>query len=403
MFHITIALTALNGLRQNLLRSLLATLGVIIGVGAVVAAVSILEGSQRAVLDKVEAFGADQLMIINGRQQRHHRQTTIMSLVPKDAVTIRANNPELIVATAPQTAGAGQIKYYAKNAFVQILGTTPEYAPINSYEVAEGRFINPQDVQGRSMVCVLGHSVREKLFGELPAVGESVKVNGKGFRVIGVMEERGALGAANVDDYVTIPVSTAMARMFGQRYLSLLVAQCVAAEQLPACIDATKRSLRMAHRIKPGAPDDFTIFTQDQMKKTFADFAKLFALVLYSISGISIVVGAIGIMNIMLVSVTERTREIGVRIAVGARRFDILKQFLIESSIISVLGGSFGGLCGWAMANFLSEYTQILKVYTRPSLVVIALGMALFVGILSGIYPAVRASRLDPVTALRFE
>lgn len=403
MFHLRIAITALQGLKQNLLRTLLATLGVVIGVGAVVAAVSILEGSQRTILDQVEAFGADQLIVINGSEERHHRRTPILSLIPDDARKIRAGNPELIVATAPQYNGSGQIKYYAKNANVQVLGTSSEYAEINSYEVAKGRFINQRAVQGRSMVCVLGHGVKQELFGELPAVGESVKINGKGFKVIGVMEARGALGFSNVDDQVIVPITTAMARMFGQKNLTMLVAQCVEAARLQECIEGTKRSLRAAHRIKAGAADDFIIFTQDRMKQQIGQFAKIFAIVLYSIAGISIVVGAIGIMNIMLVSVTERTREIGVRMAVGARRFDILKQFLIESSIISILGGVFGGLCGWAIANFLSEFTGVLEVHTRPTLVVIALGMALVVGIISGIYPAVRASRLDPVTALRYE
>ena len=403
MFQLRIAITAFRGLQQNLLRTLLATLGVAIGVGAVVAAVSILEGSQKIVLAQVEAFGADQLLILNGSERRHHRQTAILSLEPKDARTIKEHSPELIIATAPQYSGFGQIKYYQKNTNAMILGTTHEYVSINRYEVAEGRFVNPRDVQGKSMICVLGHGVKKKLFGALPAVGKSVKINGKGFKVVGIMEKRGALGFANVDDQVTIPISTAMARMFGKRHLTLLVIQCVKAAELPACIDATKRSLRAAHRIKAGAPDDFVVFTQDRMKQQVGMFAKLFGLVLYSIAGISIVVGAIGIMNIMLVSVTERTREIGVRMAVGARRMDILKQFLIESSTISVLGGALGGLCGWAFANFIAEFTQIIKVHTRPSLVVIALAMALVVGIISGMYPAIRASRLDPVTALRYE
>jgi len=164
-----------------------------------------------------------------------------------------------------------------------------------------------------------------------------------------------------------------------------------------------KKTLRAEHRIKAGNGDDFTVFTQDQFKQQFGQIAKIFAVVLYSIAGISIVVGAIGIMNIMLVSVTERTREIGVRIAVGARRFDILKQFLAEASIISVLGGGLGVVCGWAMANFLSEYTQVLQTYTPRSIIFIALAMAATVGIISGIYPAIRAARLDPVQALRFE
>jgi putative ABC transport system permease protein len=173
--------------------------------------------------------------------------------------------------------------------------------------------------------------------------------------------------------------------------------------RIPLCVERVKRTLRGSHRIRAGDDDDFTVFTQEQIKQQFAQIATIFAVVLYSIAGISIVVGAIGIMNIMLVSVTERTREIGVRIAVGARRMDILKQFLTEASIISLFGGGMGVVCGWAIANFLGEFTQVLQIYTPPMIIVMALVMAGIVGILSGIYPAIRASRLDPVQALRFE
>jgi putative ABC transport system permease protein len=403
MFHLRIILTAIRGLRQNLLRSMLATLGVIIGVGAVVAAVSILEGAQRDILSRFESLGADQVMVFNGSERRQHRVTNVQSLVPDDAKAIERENADFIVATAPQSQGLGQVKYRERNAVATVLGTSHAYASVNTYNPASGRFITRQDVAGNSMVCVLGHKVARDLFGARPAVGKTVKINGKSFSVVGVMEERGALGFIEVDTQVIIPYTTAMDRMFGQRYLTMLVAQCVDAQHLPVCVERVKKSLRTAHRIRAGADDDFTVFTQEQVKQNFAQIAMIFAVVLYSIAGISIVVGAIGIMNIMLVSVTERTREIGVRIAVGARRFDILKQFLIEASIISLFGGGLGVVCGWAIANFLSEFTQVLQIFTPPVIMLLALAMAAVVGIISGIYPAVRAARLDPVEALRFE
>jgi len=382
---------------------MLATLGVIIGVGAVVAAVSVLEGAEREVLDRFESLGADQVIVFNGSQRRRHRVTQVSSLLPEDAKLIERENEDLIVATAPQSQGFGQIKYRERNTVASVLGTTRAYAVINSYNVSKGRFITRQDVRGNSMVCVLGYRVAQDLLGALPAVGKSVRINGKTFIVVGVMEERGTLGFIEVDNQVIIPLSTAMGRMFGQRYLTWLVAQCVDAHRLPACVERVKRTLRASHRIRAGADDDFTVFTQEQIKQNFAQIAIIFAVVLYSIAGISIVVGAIGIMNIMLVSVTERTREIGVRIAVGARRFDILKQFLTEASIISLFGGGLGVVCGWAMANFLGKYTQVFDIYTPPMIIVMALVMAAVVGIISGIYPAIRAARLDPVQALRFE
>ncbi|MGB2986815.1 MAG: ABC transporter permease [Phycisphaerae bacterium] len=403
MFHLRLLLTALRGLRQNLLRSMLATLGVIIGVGAVVAAVSILEGAQRDILDRFESLGADQVIVFNGSERRRHRVTQVQSLLPEDAQLIKRENEDVVRATAPQFQGGGQIKYRERNTVASVLGTTESYALINNYNVLQGRFITRPDVHGSGMVCILGYQIAQDLFGARPAVGKSVKINGKSLIVVGVMEERGTLGFMEVDNQVIIPLTTAMGRMFGRRNLTMLVVQCIDAKHLPVCIERVKKTLRVSHRIRAGADDDFTVFTQEQFKQQFAQIAVIFAVVLYSIAGISIVVGAIGIMNIMLVSVTERTREIGVRIACGARRFDILRQFLTEASIISLIGGGLGVACGWAIANFLGEFTQVLKIYTPPIIIVLALLMATLVGIVSGIYPAVRAARLDPVQALRFE
>jgi len=403
MFHIQILFMSFRGLRQNLLRSLLATLGVIIGVGAVVSAVSILEGAQRDILDRFESLGADQILIFNGMDRHGSRRTQMNSLLPEDADRIEEDNRDIVLATSPQYAGAAQVKYFEKNAYVNLLGGREAYPLINNYQVLHGRFITREDVRGDAMVCVLGYKVAEDLFGALPPVGKTVKINGKSFIIVGVMEEKGALGFVEVDNQVVIPVTTAMGRMFGQRYLTMLVVQCTSADRVPACIERVKKSLRAGHQINAGQDDDFTIFTQDQFKQQLGQVALIFGVVLYSIAGISIVVGAIGIMNIMLVSVTERTREIGVRIAVGARRFDILKQFLAEASIISMFGGSLGIVCGWAIANFLSEFTQVIEVYTPPIIIALALLMAVMVGIVSGIYPAIRAARLDPVQALRYE
>jgi len=404
MFYLRLITTAIQSLRQNLLRSMLATMGVIIGVGAVVAAVSILEGAQRDILDKFESMGSDQVLVFNGNERSGHRVTSTISLEPEDAIQVERENEGLLVATAPQYQGMGQIKYLERNTVASVLGATETYSAINKYYPKPGgRFITKEDVDGSVMVCVLGHKIADELFGALPADGKHVKINGKTFIVIGVMEVRGSIGFFEVDNQVIIPLSTAMGRMFGSRYLSMMVAQCVETRRMPECVEGVKKTLRASHRIRAGNEDDFTVFTQEQFKERFGQIAMIFAVVLYSIAGISIVVGAIGIMNIMLVSVTERTREIGVRIAVGARRLDILVQFLGEASIISLFGGALGVVCGWAMANFLGEFTQVLQIYTPPIIMGVALIMAAVVGIVSGIYPAIRAARLDPVQALRFE
>jgi len=404
MFHLQILLMAFRGLRQNLIRSMLATLGVIIGVGAVVAAVSILQGAEKDILGRFETLGADQILVFNGSERRSHRQTQTLSLFPEDADQILDDNSGLVIAVSPQYNGGGQIKYYERNTFVTLLGASESYANINNYHPSQGRFITREDVRGNAMVCVLGYKVADELFGARNPVGETVRINGKSFVIVGVMEEKGALGFTEVDNQVILPLPTMMGRMFGQRYLTMLVVQCVNADRVPVCIDATKKTLRTSHQIKAGEDDDFMVFTQDQFKQQLSQVTQIFGLVLYSIAGISIVVGAIGIMNIMLVSVTERTREIGVRIAVGARRMDILKQFLAEASTISMFGGALGVVCGWAMANLLSQISNNLIVtYTPPVIIVAALIMAAFVGIVSGIYPAIRAAQLDPVQSLRYE
>lgn len=408
MFHLQILLMAFRGLRQNLVRSMLATLGVIIGVGAVVSAVSILQGAERDILKKFETLGADQVLVFNGSDRRAARQVSTPSLVPEDAEKIREDNPALIVATSPEYRSGGQIKYFEKNTGGSILGAEESYATINNYAVKEGRFITKEDVRGNAMVCVLGYKVAQDLFGARSPVNETVRIaasiNTKSFVVVGVMEEKGAQGFIEVDNQVILPLSTMMGRMFGQKNLSMLVAQCVNADRVPLCIDSIKRSLRASHQIKAGEDDDFTVFTQDAFKQSLGQVTQIFGLVLYSIAGISIVVGAIGIMNIMLVSVTERTREIGVRIAVGARRMDILKQFLAEASTISMFGGALGVVCGIAIANLMSKLSaEMLKTHTPPIIILAALLMAAMVGIVSGIYPAIRASKLNPVQALRYE
>ncbi len=403
LFQVRILLMAIRGLRQNIVRSSLATLGVVIGVGAVVAAMTILGGTSKRLLRGVETLGADQVLVFNGSDRQSSRHIQSNSLVPEDVSRIERDSPDLIIATAPQYLGAGQIKYFQKNVYISVVGTTPAYTTINDFAVVEGRFLTDDDIRASNIICVLGHGVADQLFGALPAVGKRVKINGRSFTVVGVLEEKGAMGMVETDTQVIVPLTTAMDRMFGQRYLSMIVAQCVEAKKLAACIAGVTQSLRTAHRIRPGDDNDFRVYTQDQFKQMFGYFALILGVVLYSIAGISLVVGAIGIMNIMLVSVTERTREIGVRIAVGARRIDILTQFLIEASIISFCGGALGVVFGWAVANFLSKFTQTFEIHIRPAYIVLALTMATVVGIISGIYPAIRAARLDPVQALRYE
>jgi len=404
-FLLRICLMAMNALRANLLRSLLATLGVIMGVAGVITAMSILEGTSREIMSTIQSFGADQVIIwpartsAGGRAVRNAETLTI-----EDAQALASGGSELIVRATPEVQiPEVVVKHGNRNRHYWLLGTNENYPAINRYKIAQGEFINPSQVLGEDKVVVLGYQVARDLFGNADPLGFIVKIHGMGFRVIGVMEKKGNLGFRNVDNQVVVPVSTAMRRLLGTKTLSDIVVQTRDASTLNDCQDEIKRILRKRHRLSPGQPNDFEMFTQEATRKQFAQTMRLLAVVLYSISILSLVVGGIGIMNIMLVSVTERTREIGVRIAVGAQRWDILRQFIIESSIISLLGGLFGVLLGMGFNNLVEKVTQVLTTYTPPRIIVIAVSMAVLTGLFSGIYPAYKASRLDPVEALRYE
>ncbi len=404
-FLLRICLMAMNALRANLLRSLLATLGVIMGVAGVITAMSILEGTSREIMSTIQSFGADQVIIWPARTSAGGRAVrNAETLGIEDAQALASSASEFIVRATPEVQlPEVVVKHGNRNRHYWLLGTNENYPAINRYKVAMGEFINPSQVLGEDKVVVLGYQVARDLFGNADPLGFIVKIHGMGFRVIGVMEKKGNLGFRNVDNQVIVPVSTAMRRLLGTKTLSDIVVQTRDASTLNDCQDEIKKVLRKRHRLSPGQPNDFEMFTQEATRKQFAQTMRLLAVVLYSISILSLVVGGIGIMNIMLVSVTERTREIGVRIAVGAQRWDILRQFIIESGIISLLGGLFGVLLGLGFNNLVEKVTQVLTTYTPPRIIVIAVSMAVLTGLFSGIYPAYKASRLDPVEALRYE
>jgi putative ABC transport system permease protein len=251
--------------------------------------------------------------------------------------------------------------------------------------------------------------VKQDLFGGRPAIGEMIKITGslgaRSFTVIGVMEEKGNVAFADVDQQIIVPVTTMMDRLYGLKSIQAVVAEAVtpADADIEQAKDEIKRLLRQRHKIRAGDQDDFQVQAQKEFVEQFAMFQNIVGVVLWSIAGISLVVGGIGIMNIMLVAVTERTREIGVRMAMGAQRLDVMQQFLVEASIISFLGGAIGVLMGWGLATTIERITLVMETITTVPAIAMALGMATLVGIVSGIYPAWQASRLDPVEALRYE
>ncbi len=404
MFFLRLIRTALRSLDSNFLRSVLATLGVMIGVMAVISAMSILEGARKDILGKFQKLGSNMLYVFPTEQKLSGRSVGLAeTLRMKDIATIRNECPEVDLI-APLVYAPQILKYFRNSAQVAVKGTTHQYAEINDYKMSAGRFLSPEESNSENAtVVVLGYSVADKLFQGASAIGRPIKVGNKGFRVIGVLQEQGAVGLDDVDDAAFIPVRTALRRVLRQKHLHRLTIKSRDPERLDECEQQVRKAMRIAHKVRPGEDQDFRIINQQQMLDQFNQASLIFAAVFYSIAGISLVVGGIGITNIMLVSVTERTREIGVRMAVGARRGDILFQFMIEALVISSIGGAGGLMLGWMFSHALGTILPFVDTYTPPKVIVWAIGMAVFVGLISGIYPAYKASRKDPVEALRYE
>jgi len=409
MFFLRVFMMALRSLWIHPLRSILATLGVIIGVAAVVAAMAILEGMSARVSTGFASMGSNRLYVMPAIERRSGRMVgSFDSLKLEDAWAVGKECPAVRVAM-PQITNGGTAKFLSKSTSVSILGATELYPTINSHNLVEGEFIRNSDVQGQTSVVVLGAKVKRELFGGRPAIGESVKISGnfglRTFTVLGVMEEKGNIAFTDVDQQVIIPITTAMQKLYGMDSIHAILAEAKTPsdEDIEQAKDEIKKLLRQRHKIRAGAQDDFQVQAQKEFVEQFSTFQSIVGVVLWSIAGISLVVGGIGIMNIMLGAVTERTREIGVRMAMGAQRWDVMQQFLVEASIVSFLGGAFGVLMGWALATIIERITRVFETMTTAWAVAIALAMATIVGLISGMYPAWKASRLDPVEALRYE
>ncbi len=409
MFFLRIILMSLRSLWVHPLRSILATLGVIIGVAAVVAAMAILEGMSARFASGFQSMGSNKLFIMPAVQRRGHRTVgTFDSLKLEDADAIRKECPAVRMAV-PQVNSGGLVRYFSRNTNASILGTTEAYPKINNHRVADGEFITRSDVQAKLSVAVVGSKVKKELFGGRPALGEKIKITGllgsRTFVVIGVMEEKGNIAFTDVDQQIIIPVTTAMDKLYGMKAVTVILAEAASPNDadIEQAKDEIKRMLRKRHKIRAGQQDDFQVQAQKEFVAQFAMFQNIVGIVLWSIAGISLVVGGIGIMNIMLVAVTERTREIGVRMAMGAQRIDVLRQFLIEACTVSFLGGALGVLMGWGMAGTIERLTRVFETVTTGWAIAMALTMATVTGVISGLYPAWKASRLDPVEALRYE
>jgi putative ABC transport system permease protein len=395
---------ALQSIRANMLRSVLTMLGIIIGVGAVITMVALGSGAQKAVQDRIAALGANVFTVFAGQARQGGIRITDRTILSTDDYDALRRDAKLLKAVVPEMQQQVQVKYGNQNSNVSVVGTTPNYTEVRNYTVPYGRMFTPGEDEARRRYAVLGASVPRMLSGN-PAgmINQTLLIRGIPFEVIGVLSEKGAAGGfGNPDEQILIPLQTAKYRVFGTnrvRSFSVQVADGIPIEQ--GMVDL-ERVLRREHKIRPGAENDFTIRNQQDLLATQQQATQVFTSLLASIAAVSLLVGGIGIMNIMLVSVTERTREIGVRKALGATRMNIMMQFLIEALTLCLLGGILGALLGIGAAVVLSKVMQ-WNTLISPTAVVIAFVFSAAVGLFFGIWPARRAARLDPITALRYE
>jgi putative ABC transport system permease protein len=413
---------AFDGLVANKMRSALTMLGVIIGVGAVIALMSIGEGAQASITEQINSIGSNLIFVGAGARGMGPVEGSggSASLTYEDAQAIAdpRNVPDAI-AVAPEFGQNTQVIFGNENINVAVTGVTPEYQlAYNGMEVVNGRFIEDKDVDGRSNVAVLGYQSAIDLFGGFDPVGQKVKValpnggNGGGGKVsltvVGVLAEQAGSGISDPNEEVFVPISTAQTKIFsGRNSLGELIVGSVnvmaaSEEQATAVVDEITALLRQRHDIAPNEDDDFFVMNQADMLEMASQITSILTVFLGAIAGISLLVGGIGIMNIMLVSVTERTREIGLRKAVGARKGDILIQFLLEAVVLSVLGGLLGILLGMGLGK-LVDLTGLMNSVVTPDSVLLAVGFSAAVGLFFGIYPANQAARLSPIEALRYE
>jgi len=387
------------------MRSALTVLGIVIGVAAVIATLAIGQGARAAVQAQIRALGANVMTVIPGTVTASGARSgfgSITTMTADDAIAIKRECPAVDLV-APTVRGVAQLVAGANNWSTNVQGTTADYIQIRQWQLADGVFITDSDVRGAAKVCVLGSTTAQQLFGDADPIGQMMRIKDIPFRVVGVLSFKGGSGfGGNQDDVVFIPLTTGQRKLLGITYVQGINCSAVNEKSVSEAVNQITDLMRQRHRIKQGDPDDFFIFTQLEIASSAEATSKVMTLLLASIAAVSLLVGGIGIMNIMLVSVTERTREIGIRRAIGARRGDILLQFLFESAFLSLAGGALGVALGMLAARLVSQLAR-WPTLIQPSAVVVAFGFATLIGLFFGFYPARRAARLDPVEALRYE
>ena len=399
---------ALESLTANKTRAALTILGIVIGVAAVIAMLAVGQGAQNTITGSISGIGSNLLFVFSGNFDEEIRNVQALTLSDADAIGDPFQAPA-VAAVAPVLSSTLQISYAGEQTSVEVNGVTPEFGPVRNYTLLDGEFINEEHILGRASVVLIGVEVADKLFDHRDGlVGETIRLEGQPFRIIGVLEPKGGGSFGSEDNVALIPFTTAKTRLIrrSQDRVDVIFAQAVSADDVDLAADQISQILRSRHRIMLG-PDDFTVFTQQDFVETAQTITGVFTIFLGGVAGISLLVGGIGIMNIMLVSVTERTREIGLRKALGARKADILLQFLTESSLLSLLGGIFGIMLGWLLSFIVGQIAAANNTPINPAIgleaILLATLFSTAVGLFFGIYPANRAANLEPVEALRHE
>jgi len=409
--------TATTSLKANKTRSFLTMLGIVIGIAAVIVMMSVGGGAQNLILSQIEGLGSNLIIVFPGGIKEEEGRPpqfsmgmmNIKTLTYEDSqALLKKSNAPYVENVAPIITGSATINYQNESRETNYIGTTPDIQYISDSYPVEGRFFTEQESRSMDKVVVLGFKVREKLFNAESAIGKSVKIQRVKFKVIGVMEERGAQGMEDPDDQVYIPFTTAQKQLLGINHLQAMMVRAENEKVIEQTVEDIKTTLRERHHITDPSKDDFTVKSQKEFSETLGMVTGIFSIFLSCVAGIALIVGGIGIMNIMLVSVTERTREIGLRKAVGAGKKDILYQFLMEAVVLTILGGIIGIIFG-IVGSYLGGMVlgKMLAVEWGFSLsltsIILAFGVATAIGLVFGIYPARKAAELSPIEALRYE
>ena len=396
---------AIKALSRNRTRTVLTALGIVIGVAAVITMVGLGQGASSEVQEQVNRLGQNVILVFPGSRQLGGVSIgggSANTLTTEDARALRDEIPE-VIAASPEVRSQRVIVYGNQNWFTRIYGQSADYLQIRQWGVEDGEMFTEEDVERASLVAVVGQTIVEELFEGSDPIGETIRVRGLPLRIIGVLERKGmSLMGSVQDDIVIIPYTTAFQRVSGRSHAMVINIQVYDEQSMSIAQEKIRDLLRERHRLAPYQEDDFTVQTQEDVAQAATETSRIMTWLLASIAGVSLFVGGIGIMNVMLVSVTERTREIGLRLAVGAKSPDVLLQFLIESVVLCLLGGIGGILLGVISTEVIANYAGWPALFSTEAMIV-AVGVSAAVGVFFGFYPAWKASRLDPIVALRQE